>query len=78
MGVDLCVIQGDTFRECRAGLADDERKKEERKKEKVQFLVPHGSGCRRSFSSMYMWIPMVRVTKLESVPRMCFCNVLHM
>ena len=52
-GADLCVNHGDTLRE---RLSDEERKKE-RKKEKIQFLAPRGSGRRRSFSKVFICIP---------------------
>ena len=68
--MDLCVNHGYTLRECRASLSDEERKKErkkERRKEKIQFLPLRGSCCRRSFSKVFICIPIVRVRKLESV-----------
>ena len=42
-----------SLRECQVSLADEERKK----KEKIQFLAPRGSGSRRSFSKVFARIP---------------------
>ena len=55
-GADLCINQGNMSREHWASLTDEERKKE-KKKEKIQFLLPFGSGCRRSFAKVFTCIP---------------------
>ena len=58
--------------------------KKEKRKEKIQFLTPHGSGCTLQFSKVFtrtlVEILMVRVRKLESLPIniKIFCDVLRL
>ena len=44
-GMDLCISQDLKLRERRVSLTEERKK--ERKKEKTQFLTPHGLACRQ-------------------------------
>ena len=50
-GADLCVNHGDTLRERRTSLSDEERKKKKEGENSI-FLAPRGCGRRRWLSGV--------------------------